>query len=362
MTYIYEREAWPRFTWDEKSLAAILAALRLRQGRFLGRMESLGFNAQNQAELESLTREAVKTSEIEGEILPVDKVRSSIARRLGLDFGGLAPSDRRVEGVVEMTLDASRSFAEPLTREKLFRWHEGLFPGAKDLTIGSWRDDAKGPMQVVSGNLAEPKVHYEAPPAERLEGEIARFLEWENSRDSLDPTLKAGIAHLWFVLVHPFDDGNGRIARAIADRGLARSEGGARRFYSMSAQIRLERADYYKILELTGKDGLDVTGWLTWFTACLDHAITSAESAVSAALRKEKFWKENGSAALNARQSLILNLLLEAFEGKLSTQKWAKLAKCSHDTALRDIQDLIARGILVQDPASGRSTSYSLKL
>lgn len=361
MSYIHERETWPNFTWDEKSLAPDLAALRLRQGRFLGRMESLGLGLQQRAELESLTLEAVKTSEIEGEILAENKVRSSIARKLGLDIAGLVPSDRRVDGAVDMTLDATRTFSEPLTRERLFRWHKALFPVAGNLKIGAWRDDAKGPMQVVSGSLAEPKVHYEAPPAERLEREMARFLDWENARDALDPVLKAGIAHLWFVLIHPFDDGNGRIARAIADRGLARSENSARRFYSMSAQIRLERNDYYRILELTGKDGLDITGWLNWFTACLEHAFTGAETAAAAALRKEKFWKEHGGAALNARQSLILNRLLDGFEGKLTTVKWAKLAKCSHDTALRDITDLLERGILVKDAAGGRSTSYSLK-
>jgi Fic family protein len=324
-------------------------------------MESLGFSLQREAELESLTREAMKSSEIEGEILPEYKVRSSIAKRLGLDIGGLVSSDRRVEGVVEMTLDATRTFDQPLTAERLFRWHTALFPGEKTLRIGAWRDDAKGPMQVVSGSLAEPKVHYEAPPAERLEAEMTRFLEWENTRDSLDPLLKAGIAHLWFVLIHPFDDGNGRIARAIADRGLARSEDGARRFYSMSAQIRLERADYYKILELTGKDGLDITDWLRWFVSCLDHAITGAEAAAASALRKEKFWKEHGDAGLNGRQCLVLNRLLDGFEGKLTTQKWAALAKCSHDTALRDIADLIERGILVKDEGGGRSTSYSMK-
>lgn len=361
MNYIHEREAWPNFTWDEKSLAPVLAALRLRQGRFLGRMESLGIGLQKEAELESLTLETIKTSEIEGEILPENKVRSSIARRLGLDIGGLVPSDRRVDGVVDMTLDATRSFREPLTPERLFRWHTALFPVAGNLRIGAWRDDAKGPMQVVSGSLAEPKVHYEAPPAERLETEMARFLAWENAPNSLDPLLKAGIAHLWFVLIHPFDDGNGRIARAIADRALARSENSARRFYSMSAQIRLERNEYYKILELTGKDGLDITGWLSWFTACLDHAFTGAETAVASALRKEKFWKERGDAGLNPRQCLILNRLLDGFEGKLTTAKWAKLAKCSHDTALRDIADLIERGVLVKDEAGGRSTSYSLK-
>jgi len=362
MNYIHKREAWPNFKWDDKSLVPVLAALHLRQGRFLGRMESLGVGLQKKAELESLTLEAVKTSEIEGEILAENKVRSSIARRLGLDIAGLVPSDRRVDGVVDMTLDATRSFSEPLTPERLFRWHKALFPDAdNNLKIGAWRDDAKGPMQVVSGSLAEPRVHYVAPPAERLEREMARFLDWENAADALDPVLKAGIAHLWFVLIHPFDDGNGRIARAIADRGLARSENSARRFYSMSAQIRQERNDYYKILELTGKDGLDITGWLNWFTTCLDHAFMGAETAVASALRKEKFWKEHGGAALNARQSLILNRLLDGFEGKLTTVKWAKMAKCSHDTALRDIADLIERGILLKDEGGGRSTSYSLK-
>lgn len=361
MNYIHEHAAWPNFTWDDKSLIPILAALRLRQGKFLGRMESLGLGLQQKAELESRTLEAVKTSEIEGEFLAQNKVRSSIAKRLGLDIGGLEPSDRRVDGVVDMTLDATRSFGEPLTAERLFRWHKALFPGEETLRIGAWRDDAKGPMQVVSGSLAEPRVHYEAPAAERLEREMARFLDWENARDALDPILKAGIAHLRFVLIHPFDDGNGRIARAIADRGLARSENDTRRFYSMSAQIRLERDDYYDILELTGKDGLDITGWLNWFTSCLDHAITGAETAVSSALRKEKFWREHGAAGLNARQSLILNRILDGFEGKLTTVKWGKLAKCSHDTALRDIADLIERGVLIKDEGGGRSTSYSLK-
>lgn len=361
MNFIHERETWPNFTWDDKSLVPILATLRLRQGKFLGRMESLGFGLQQKAELESRTLEAVKTSEIEGEFLAQNKVRSSIAKRLGLDIGGLEPPDRRVDGVVDMTLDATRSFGEPLTAERLFRWHRALFPDEGTLRIGAWRDDAKGPMQVVSGSLAEPRVHYEAPAAERIEREMARFLDWENSRDGLDPMLKAAIAHLWFVLIHPFDDGNGRIARAIADRGLARSENEARRFYSMSAQIRLERDDYYDILELTGKDGLDITGWLRWFTSCLDHAITGAEAAVSTALRRERFWKDHGAAGLNTRQSLILNRIMDGFEGKLTTVKWGKLAKCSHDTALRDIADLIERGILVKDAGGGRSTSYSLK-
>ncbi len=324
-------------------------------------MENLGLNLRRRAELESLTLEVVKSSEIEDEILPIDKVTSSIARKLGIDIAGLVPSDRRIDGVVDMTLDATSSYAEPLTSERLFKWHAGLFPERTDLTIGAWRDDKLGPMQVVSSNLGEPKVHYEAPAAARLEKEMSDFLKWENGQDALDPVLKAAIAHLWFVMIHPFDDGNGRIARAIADRALARSEGSARRFYSMSAQIRHDRKDYYKELELTGKGDLDISSWLKWFLNCLDRAFEGAEGALAAVLRKEKFWKAHAGAPLNARQSLILNMLLEDFEGKLTTKKWAVLNKSSHDTALRDIQDLVIRGILMQDEGGGRTTSYSLK-
>ncbi len=361
MSYIHELDGWPHFKWNQDELAPLLAALRLRQGRFLGQMENLGRPLRRHAELESLTLEVVKTSEIEGEILAITKVRSSIARRLGLDIAGLVPSDKHVDGVVEMTLDATGNYGEPLTCERLLRWHAGLFPGRDDLTIGAWRDDKRGPMQVVSDNLGEPKVHYEAPAAERLEREMSAFLNWENGADALDPLLKAAIAHLWFVMIHPFDDGNGRVARAIADRALARSENSARRFYSMSAQIRRDRDDYYKELELAGKGGLEITSWLTWFLGCLDRAFAGAEGALAAVLSKEIFWKTHGGAALNSRQSKILNMLLEEFEGKLTTKKWAALNKCSHDTALRDIQDLISRSILTQDDGGGRTTSYLLK-
>jgi Fic family protein len=357
MTYLYNLEGWPKFTWNEPKLAPVLTALRLRQGRFLGRMESLGFSQQREAALESLTLEAVKTSEIEGEILSAQAVRSSLARKLGMDIAGLSPSDRRVDGIVEVLLDATGKFGEPLTEERLFRWHSALLPGRTALKIGAWRDGAKGPMQVVSGQIGAEKVHYEAPPAERLDAEMQAFLDWENGKDAIDPVLKAAIAHLWFVTIHPFDDGNGRVARAISDRALARSENSGQRFYSMSAQIRLERKAYYDVLELTQKDDLDITPWLSWFLGCLDRAFTGAESALARVLDKERFWKARAGISLNARQLMIVNGLLDGFKGKLTTQKWAKLAKCSHDSALRDIQDLIERGVLVKDEAGGRSTS-----
>lgn len=361
MEYIHQREGWPNFKWDQDKLAPLLTALRLRQGRFLGRMENLGFALRNTAELESRTLEALKTSEIEGEILSPNKVRSSIARKLGLEIAGLIPSDRRVDGVVEMTLDATRNFTEPLTPERLFSWQRALFPGRTDLTIGAWRTDKEGPMQVVSDSLSSPKVHYEAPAAERLPAEMDAFLAWDAKEQGLDPILKAAISHLWFVMIHPFEDGNGRITRAITDRALARSENSGRRFYSMSAQIRIERDEYYRELELTGKGDLHIDSWLFWFLACLDHAFDGAEKSLEMVLRKDAFWKTHGGEAFNARQSLVLNMLLEDFKGKLTTKKWAKIAKCSHDTALRDIQQLLEKKILVQDEGGGRSTSYSLR-
>lgn len=361
MPYLHELAGWPKFTWDEPAIGGTLGALRLRQGRLLGRMESLGFSQQRQAALDSMTLEVVKSSEIEGEMLSEKAVRSSLARKLGIETAGMIPSDQRVDGVVEVLLDATARFNEPLTQERLFRWHAALLPGRSDLRVGAWRDDAKGPMQVVSGQIGAETVHYEAPAAERVPQEMARFLDWENGDAPLDPVLKAAIAHLWFVTIHPFDDGNGRIARAIADRALARSENTSQRFYSMSAQIRLERNAYYDVLERTQKDTLDITEWLVWFLGCLDRAFGGAEEALATVLKKERFWKNHQGVALNARQHDILNRLLDGFEGKLTTRKWASLGKCSHDTALRDIKDLVARGILAPDEAGGRSTSYSLK-
>lgn len=361
--YIHLLPNWPSFIWDQNKLTAPLSSSRLRQGRLLGRMEGLGFPQQRQAELLALTQDVVKSSEIEGEVLDAEQVRSSVARRLGVDIGALKPEDRRVEGVVEMTLDATADYAHPLSRERLFQWHRSLFREAPaGVKVGAWRDDAKGPMQVVSGALGREKVHYEAPAAARIEGEMARFLAWANGDDGGDLLLRAALAHLWFVTVHPFDDGNGRVARAIADWALARSEGSRRRFYSMSAQIRLERRDYYDVLERTQKGSLDVTDWLLWFLACLERAIQGAEAVLDTVVEKDRYWKAHAGVSVNARQRAMLNRLLDGgFVGKLSSTKWAALCKCSHDTAGRDIQDLVGKGLLEKNPGGGRSTSYRLK-
>lgn len=363
-TYIHELEGWPSFEWSSQNLAEQLAAVRHRQGRLLGRMEALGFELRAEAVLRTLTEDVLKSSEIEGEILDKDHVRSSIARRLGMDIGALTPVDRDVEGVVEMMLDATQNYQAPLTDERLFAWHAALFPtgrsGMTKIVVGAWRDEASGPMQVVSGPIGREKVHYEAPVAARLDGEMAGFVEWFNGPTPLDPVLKAAIAHLWFVTIHPFEDGNGRIARAIADMMLARSEGSPQRFYSMSAQIRLERKDYYAILERTQKGDLDITAWLQWFLACLDRAFDGAEAILANVLRKARFWEAMARQPLNERQRKVINRLLDGFEGKLTSSKWAALTKTSPDTALRDINDLVARGVLVKEEAGGRSTSYSL--
>jgi Fic family protein len=364
MTYIHQQPEWPQFHWDEAALAASLKNVLRQQSRRLGRMESLGFALQKQAELETLTLDVLKSSEIEGEILNPAQVRSSIARRLGMDIAGAVPADRDVEGVVEMMLDATQSFNKPLDNERLFSWHASLFPtgrsGLYAITVGAWRNDSKGPMQVVSGPVGKENVHYEAPAAARLDREMSDFLKWANDTDDTDPILRAARAHLWFVAIHPFDDGNGRIARAIADWALARSENSSQRFYSMSAQIREERKDYYDILERTHTGTLDITPWMQWFLGCLGRALDNTEMTLAAVLRKAHFWERQTRSALNDRQQLMLNKLLDGFDGKLTTVKWSKLAKCSHDTALRDIQDLVDRGILIKDPAGGRSTSYSL--
>lgn len=363
-TYIHQRKDWPAFRWDQHGLAGKLGAVRHAQGRLVGRMEGLGFQLRAEASLHGLTEEVVKSSEIEGERLDRDQVRSSIARRLGIDIGALAPVDRHVEGVVEMMLDATQHHREPLSKARLFAWHAALFPtgrsGMTKITVGAWRTAKAGPMQVVSGPIGREKVHFEAPEAARLNREMAAFLEWFNHEDGIDAVLKAAVAHLWFVTVHPFEDGNGRIARAIADLALARAEESAHRFYSMSAQIRQERQDYYDILEATQKGGLDITPWLDWFLGCLGRAIGRAEEISAGVLRKARFWERHAGAALNARQRHMLNRLLNGFEGKLTSSKWARLAKCSPDTALRDIDGLIRLGILTRDAAGGRSTSYSL--
>jgi len=364
MRYIHQQADWPHFTWREDAIAAPLAAARHRQGRLIGRMEALGFDLRAEAMLSTLTEDVVKSSEIEGEDLDTQQVRSSIARRLGMEIKGLIPSDRNVDGVVELMLDATQNYAAPLTEDRLFGWHASLFPtgrsGLQRITVAGWRDDAEGPMQVVSGPFGREKVHYEAPAAGRVAEEMAGFLAWFESPFAHDPVLKAALAHLWFVTIHPFEDGNGRIARAIADMALARSEGLAERFYSMSAEIRQQRSAYYDVLEQTQKGGMDATGWLIWFLGCLDGAISQAEAVLGDVLAKAAFWDRHKAAPLNERQRMMLNRLLDGFEGKLNTSKWAKIAKCSQDTALRDIEGLIALGILAKEGAGGRSTSYAL--
>ena len=363
-TYIHELKDWPAFRWNKEALTGRLAAVRHRQGRLIGRMEALGFQLQAEAVLQTLTEDVLKSSEIEGEMLDKEQVRSSIARRLGMDIGALTPADRDVEGVVEMMLDATQYYSRPLTKERLFGWHAALFPtgrnGMSRINFGAWREDETGPMQVVSGPIGRERVHYQAPAAHRLETEMQTFLTWFEREGSLDPVLKAALAHLWFVTIHPFDDGNGRIARAVADMALARSERSAQRFYSMSAQIRIERKAYYDMLEATQKGDLDVTPWLEWFLACLDRAFDRAENTLASVMTKARFWDHHASATFNDRQRGIINRLLNGFEGKLTTSKWATLAKCSQDTALRDIDDLIKRGVLIKDAGGGRSTSYSL--
>lgn len=362
--YLWQKSGWPSLTWDERSLTKQLAMVSREQGRLLGKMEALGFELRSEAHLRTLTEDVVKSSEIEGEKLERNQVRSSIARRLGMDVGGLVPSDRHVEGVVEMMLDATGNHAGALTEERLFAWHASLFPtgrsGMSKIRVGNWRDDSRGPMQVVSGPVEREKIHYEAPPAERLPEEMAKFLRWFEQPGDTDPLLIAGLAHLWFVTIHPFEDGNGRIARAIADMALARSEKTGQRFYSMSAQIRRERKAYYDTLEQTQKGELDVTRWQDWFLNCLHRAIEGAQDTLSAVLGKARFWEHFAKEPLNERQIRVLNRLLDGFEGKLTTSKWAKIAKCSQDTAYRDILDLVDRGALQKDPGGGRSTSYSL--
>jgi Fic family protein len=362
--YIHELPDWSEFHWDSARLAGPLAALRHRQGRLVGRMETLGFSLRAEATLQTLTMDVLKSSEIEGEILDHDQVRSSIARRLGMDIGALAPADRNVEGVVELMLDATQNFSAPLTADRLFGWHAALFPagysGMRKIAVARWRDDSAGGMQVVSGALGRERVHFEAPAAARLEKEMATFLQWFNTADDTDPVLRAALAHLWFVTIHPFDDGNGRIARALADMALARSEQSSQRFYSMSAQIRIERNSYYEMLEKTQKDGLDITPWLEWFLSCLDRAFDATEKTLGSVLRKARFWDTHAHKSFNDRQRLILNKLLDGLEGNLTSSKWATLAKCSQDTALRDILDLVDRGVLAKDSGGGRSTSYSL--
>lgn len=366
MTYNHELQDWPSFTWKDETLSALLADVRHRQGLLIGRMESLGFKLREESVLHSLTEEVVKSSDIEGEQLNKDQVRSSIARKLGMDVAGMVRSDRDVDGVVEMMIDATQKYSEPLTKRRLCGWHAALFPtghsGMSKITVGSWRTDESGPMQVVSGPMGRETVHYEAPAAERLPEEMKAFLKWFGSNKKIDPVLVAGIAHLWFVTIHPFDDGNGRIARAITDLALARSESSPQRFYSMSSTIRANRKEYYDVLERTQKGGLDITKWLEWFLNCLKGAFNQAGETLSSVLAKADFWDRHRDTQLNDRQRQMINRLLDDFIGKLTSTKWAKINKTSQDTASRDIDDLITKGILTRSRAGGRSTSYELVL
>jgi Fic family protein len=362
--YLHELPEWPAFYWNYDAFADALAQVRHQQGRLLGRMEGYGFGFRQESLLKTLTQDVVKTSEIEGERLDLDQVRSSLAKRLGIEVAGLKPADRHVDGVVEMMLDATTRYQEPLTAQRLFGWHAALFPtgmsNMQRIHVGVWRKDETGPMQVVSGAIGHEKVHYQAPPAAALETEMARFLDWFNRPNDTDWVLKAALAHLWFLTLHPFDDGNGRMARAIADLALARSEQSSQRFYSMSAQIRVERSAYYETLERTQKGSMDVTGWMRWFLGCMGRAVDGAQAGLSGVLQRGEFWESLKDFALNERQRKVLNRLLDGFEGKLTTSKWGLLAKCSQDTALRDVLPLVELGVLVKGAAGGRSTGYEL--
>lgn len=363
--YIHQLSDWPRFHWNHSTITQILAEVRHQQGRLLGRMEGLGFQLQEEATLHTLTLDVVKSSEIEGEILDLQQVRSSVARKLGMDIAGLVPADRHVDGVVNMMMDATQLYQNALSDDRLFGWHAALFPtgrtGMQKIVAGAWRNNPKAdPMKVVSGPMGRETIHYEAPDAEILEKEMLQFCNWFNKEYKIDPVMKAAIAHLWFVTLHPFDDGNGRIARTITDMQLCRADDTSRRFYSMSAQIRKERKQYYAILEATQSGTMDITQWIEWFLGCLQRAIKSTDEALGTVLKKAKFWGKHAESSFNRRQVLLLNKVLNGIEGKLNSSKWAKMAKCSQDTALRDIQNLTDRNILIREASGGRSTTYVL--
>jgi Fic family protein len=363
--YIWQQTDWPTWSYDATTLSILLANAHQAQGRLLGKMQSLGFGVQQQTSLQVLTDDVLKTSEIEGEFLRPELVRSSIAKRLGIDIGGLSDSDRTVDGIVDIVMDATSNHAHDLSLDRLLSWHAALFPlgysGIHKISAGQLRDDRLGPMQVISGAIGREKVHFEAPPASCLRSEITQFLNWFNASQSLDPYLKAGIAHLWFVTIHPFDDGNGRIGRAIADMALSRADQSRDRFYSLSSQIMKERQGYYLHLERSQKGSLDATEWLAWFLQCLINAIDSANSNLYSTLAKTQFWQHWQGVPFNERQIKLLNRLLDGFEGNLTNKKWSLIAKCSADTALRDITDLLDRGVLSRGSSSGRSTHYLIK-
>jgi Fic family protein len=365
-TYIWQATDWPKWRYDLAALAPALAEVSRAQGMLMGRLADVGMALRDQASLAALTEDVVRTSEIEGEHLNVESVRSSIARRLGVDIGALAPVDRHVEGVVEMVLDATTNCEAPVTKERLFSWHAALFPtgysGLSKINVGDWRDDANGPMQVVSGPIGRQKVHFQAPPADHLQEETSSFLDWVNDASKEPPLIKAGLGHLWLVTLHPFEDGNGRIARAIGDLLLARADGMPQRFYSLSAQIQRERKAYYDMLERTQKGSLDVTDWLAWFLATLHRSVDAAQNTLDTVLTKARFWQHFAGTPMNERQVKLLNKLLDGFDGKLTSSKWAAIAKCSPDTALRDINELLTHGLLKKSESGGRSTNYEIKL
>jgi Fic family protein len=359
--YVYEHKNWTDFSWQHKAINAVFGEVRLMQGKIIGQMNALGFSAKEEATLTTLTLDVVKSSEIEGELLNYDQVRSSIARRLGINTAGLVPSSRHIEGIVEMMLDATQRHNLALTKKRLFGWHAALFPtghsGPYEIEVGRYRT---GEMQVVSGAMGKEKVHFEAVKPKLVKAEMDKFLDWFNNDNSLDPVLKAAIAHFWFIIIHPFDDGNGRIGRAITDMLLARAEGSGERFYSMSGQILTERKHYYEVLQKVQHSSGDITGWLYWFLHCLKNAMLATENTTQKILRKAEFWKLHEHTSINERQRLMLNKLFDGFEGKLQTSKWAKIAKTSTDTALRDIKDLVEKGILQQTNEGGRNTNYEL--
>ncbi len=359
--YIYEHKNWTNFSWNEKAINAVFGEVKLMQGKIIGQMNALGFSAKEEATLKALTLDVVKSSEIEGELLNYDQVRSSIARRLGINTAGLVPSSRHIEGVVEMMLDATQRYTLPLTERRLFGWHAALFPtgysGPYEIEAGQYRT---GDMQVVSGAMGKEKIHYEAVKQKFVKSEMNKFLDWFNHDDQLDYVIKAGIAHFWFIIIHPFDDGNGRIGRAITDMLLARAERSGERFYSMSSQILVERKRYYEVLQKVQHSTGDITEWLEWFLQCLKNAMLASENTTKAVLRKAEFWKLHENTEINERQRIILNKLIEGFDGKLQTSKWAKITKVSTDTALRDIKDLVAKGILKETKEGGRNTNYKL--
>lgn len=362
--YIHQKKDWPNFKWDSEDIVNLLSEARNLQGRLQGKMEALGFELRNEALLDTLTLDVLKTSEIEGELLNHDQVRSSIARKLGMEIVGSVESDRNVDGVVEMMLDATQNCFKPLTKTRLFDWHAALFPtgrnGIYKIIVGDWRKDTTGPMQVISGPMGKEKVHFEAPNSDLLEKEMSSLLNWFSQNNKIDLVLKASIAHLWFVTIHPFDDGNGRITRALTDMLLAQADKSNQRFYSMSAQMRIERKQYYDILEKTQKGDLNITNWIQWFLQCLINALNSTEEVLVKVLFKGNFWQIHSKTIINERQKKLINKLLDSFDGKLTSSKWAKIAKCSKDTAIRDINDLIEKEILRKEEAGGRSTNYEL--